>query len=244
MPTTRAAACIDTRTSLPRLLYHMRLNKSNEKLQTCRSHSRHQDMNATRIKLERVLHHRNSSQYCGFRRLGIALDAKTNQLHHALVHEAGMVCLDVETGQVISSRSMPGTSGAKDCSFSAPENICCCAVGRSLICFDARQPSIAIQMHAIDSAISAISCSNDGRYIAYASSDSTVGLFSLRMSSVVRPGLFHTSCVNSCSFQEDNSGFWTAVICVLADLHINESQSSRAPIEWLASSKQKQGQVS
>ena len=168
-------------------------------------------MMAPVFELGRILHQRNASDYCGFRRLGIALDHQRNQLHHALVHDAGMSCVDVETGQSISSVSMPGTSGVKDCSYSSPENICCCASGRSFMCFDPRQQRAAVQSYVIESALSAISCSNDGRYIAYASSDSTVGLFSLRMNCVVRPGLFHTSCVNSCHFQDDNSGFWTAV---------------------------------
>jgi WD40 repeat protein len=141
---------------------------------------------------------------------------------------------------------MPGTSGAKDCSFSAPENLCCCAYGRSFICFDARQPSVAIQAHAIDNVISAISCSNDGRYIAYASSDSTVGMFSLRMLCAVRPGLFHTSSVNSCSFQEDSSGFWTAVSHVRksTDTFLVKSRYYRVPIEWSASSSLKLAPVS
>jgi WD40 repeat protein len=163
------------------------------------------------FKMERVLYRRSEFNYCGYRRLGITLDSKRNQLHHALVHSAGMACLDIETGQVVSSTPLSGTSGAKDCSFSPPENICCCAVGRSIMCFDPRQSRVIMEVHAIDSAISAISCSQDGRYVAYSSSDSSVGLFSLRMSCVVRAGLFHTSCVNSCYFQEDNSGFWTAV---------------------------------
>jgi WD40 repeat protein len=171
----------------------------------------YRSMSTDAFKMKRILHRRDTSSYCGYRRLGIALDANRNQLHHALVHSAGIACVDVETGQTISSTAMPGTSGAKDCAFSTPENICCCAEGRSILCFDSRQPSVAMQVHAIQSAVSAISCSNDGRYVAYSSSDSSVGLFSLRMSCVVRPGLFHTSCVNSCYFQDDNSGFWTAV---------------------------------
>ena len=168
-------------------------------------------MSTPAIKLERVLHRRSTSQYCGYRKLGIALDAKRNQLHHALVHDAGMACVDIETGQTISSIAMPDTCGAKDCSYSAHANVCCCAAGRSIMCFDVRQPIIAMQAHSIGSAMSAISCSNDGRYVAYASPDSSVGLFSLRMNCVVRPGLFHTSCVNSCHFDEDCTGFWTAV---------------------------------
>lgn len=167
-------------------------------------------MSQPAFKLERVLYRRKQSEYCGFRKLGIALDTKRIHLHHALVHEEGIACVDVETGQTIRTIAMTGTSGAKDCSYSAPENLCCCAAGRSLVCFDSRQPTVALQLNEIESAISAISCSNDGRYIAYASSDSTVGLFSLRMGCVVRPGLFHTSSVNSCWFDEDNSGFWTA----------------------------------
>jgi WD40 repeat protein len=176
-------------------------------------------MSQPAFKLERVLYRRKQSDYCGFRRLGIALDTKRNLLHHALVHEEGIACVDVETGQTIRTIAMTGTSGAKDCSFSAPENLCCCAAGRTLVCFDSRQPTIALQLNEIESAISAISCSNDGRYVAYASSDSTVGLFSLRMGCVVRPGLFHTSSVNSCWFEENNSGFWTAVrnICDFSD---------------------------
>jgi WD40 repeat protein len=163
------------------------------------------------FKMERVLYRRNASDYCGFPRIGIALDAKRGHLHHALVHSAGMACLDIETGQTISSTPMPGTSGAKDCSFSPPENICCCATSQSILCFDPRQSRIVMQQHDIDSSMSSISCSQDGRYVAYSTSNSSVGLFSLRMKSVVRPGLFHTSCVNSCYFQDDNSGFWTAV---------------------------------
>ena len=189
-------------------------------------------MSVPAIKLERVLHRRSTSQYCGYRRLGIALDAKRNQLHHALVHDAGMACVDIETSKIISSLSMPGTSGAKDCSYSAYGNICCCAAGRSIICFDARQPTIAMHSHEIESAISAISCSNDGRYVAYASSDSTVGLFSLRMSCVIRPGLFHTSCVNSCHFEEDCTGFWTAV-CINHSVYCCAiSLVIRGPTRW------------
>lgn len=206
-------------------------------------------MSEPSIKLERVLYRRNAPEYCGYRRLGIALDSKRNQLHHALVHSAGMACIDIETGQVVSSIAMPSTSGAKDCSFSQPENICCCASGRSILCFDPRQSSVAMQSHAIDSAMSAISCSHDGRYVAYSSSDSSVGLFSLRMNSVVRPGLFHTSCVNSCHFQEDNSGFWTAVrnISWNQALHVEfiyTYELRRVLIKWSASLNLKLAQVS
>jgi WD40 repeat protein len=149
----------------------------------------------------------------------------------------------LETGKLITTIFMPGTSGAKDCSFSAPESICCCAAGRSILCYDVRSPRILIQTHTSDSSLSAISCSPDGRFLAYASSDSTVGMFSLRMSCVVRPGLFHTNCVNSCYFQDDCSGFWTAV----SDLQVvsfNQNQKvGRVPTKWSASSGRKQEQA-
>jgi len=201
-------------------------------------------MSTPAIKLEKVLHRRSTSQYCGYRKLGIALDAKRNQLHHALVHDAGMACVDIETGQTISSIAMPDTCGAKDCSYSAHADVCCCAAGRSILCFDVRQPIIAMQAHNIGSAMSAISCSNDGRYVAYASPDSSVGLFSLRMNCVVRPGLFHTSCVNSCHFDEDCTGFWTAVGIDYSCYYSSLSLAFRDPTKWSVNSRRPQAPVS